>query len=453
MEFAALDRLGLSGLLSQVGKKVYLPQGIFYWTGRAKKEGKPGLNGTIGSAFVTNSELYEGGDERFVIAHLPAVHSFFPGIDPADIYAYAPICGTPGFREAWRQWTIFKAGETYAHVADRLTLPIVVPGITGAISLCARLFLDPGERMICPVQRWENYDTVVTMNLGIEFAEYPHFSGNEFNVQGFVDTVDSVLRSSHRAVAILNFPNNPTGYNPTRTLVRDRLVPAAREIVRRHNKPLVLLFDDAYEGYVYDDESMPVSPFFEFVNVDERLIPVKLDGVSKELLWYGGRVGTITFGVSDAWKNQVSVADLSKDLDNKIGGMVRGTVSNSPHVVQTVASKVLAQPQALCAQRQATIAALKRRYQALVRALPSLPKGVSADPFQGGFFFFLNLEGVDATAVAEHMIAQHGVTVVPAGNAEHGWNGLRIAYCGIDEKHIPAVMAAVGQSVEALRGK
>lgn len=451
MEFKAFELIGFQRLLSDLGQRIFLPQGVFYWSGRAAKEGKPGLNATIGSAFVNHSLLYPGTDDAFVIAHLPDAAAHFPHLSADDVFAYAPICGLPAFREAWRNWILYKGGDEYADIAGHLSLPIVTPGITGAISICARLFLNPGEKIVCPMQRWENYDTVLEANLGIGFEEYPHFDRGEFNIAGFLAAVERVLQHAPRAVAILNFPNNPTGYNPTQELVRERLLPAVCELVQRHDKPLVVLFDDAYEGYVYDGASMPVSPFYEFVNVDDRVVPVKLEGCSKELLWYGGRIGTITFGLCDEWLNEVSADALSKDLDNKIGGLIRGTVSNSPRPVQAVAAKLLAAPATVAAQRQITIDALQRRWQLARRALADPPPGVTPDPFQGGFFLFVNLDGINARAVAEHMIERHGVACVPAEYPAKNWNGLRLAYCGIHEDKVAAVFDALKAAVETQR--
>ena len=59
-EFAALQSTGLEALLSDVGKDMFLPKGIFYWSGRAKKEAK--INGTFGVAMDVRKLIYgEGG--------------------------------------------------------------------------------------------------------------------------------------------------------------------------------------------------------------------------------------------------------------------------------------------------------------------------------------------------------------------------------------------------------
>ncbi|HHH81419.1 MAG TPA: hypothetical protein ENL35_00350, partial [Chloroflexi bacterium] len=64
MEFEALNRSGIANLFSSLGRSIELPQGIFYWTGRAKKEAT--INATIGSARGPESEIVEGAADDVV---------------------------------------------------------------------------------------------------------------------------------------------------------------------------------------------------------------------------------------------------------------------------------------------------------------------------------------------------------------------------------------------------
>jgi hypothetical protein len=49
MEFEIIKKTPLYKALSELGKRIYLPQGVFSWAGRAKKEAE--IMGTLGSAF------------------------------------------------------------------------------------------------------------------------------------------------------------------------------------------------------------------------------------------------------------------------------------------------------------------------------------------------------------------------------------------------------------------
>jgi len=59
MEFEVIKKTPLYNALSEQGKRIYLPQGIFHWSGRAKKEAE--IMGTIGSAFGYEKDFIEGG--------------------------------------------------------------------------------------------------------------------------------------------------------------------------------------------------------------------------------------------------------------------------------------------------------------------------------------------------------------------------------------------------------
>ena len=57
MDFPALKQVGALDFLSEYGKTIYNPTGIFYWSGRAKAEAK--INATIGFRY--------GKSERIVL--------------------------------------------------------------------------------------------------------------------------------------------------------------------------------------------------------------------------------------------------------------------------------------------------------------------------------------------------------------------------------------------------
>ena len=55
MDSKILENTPLYSAFSELGKRISLPQGIFYWSGRAKKEAE--LNGTIGAAYAYENNL------------------------------------------------------------------------------------------------------------------------------------------------------------------------------------------------------------------------------------------------------------------------------------------------------------------------------------------------------------------------------------------------------------
>ena len=210
-----------------------------------------------------------------------------------------------------------------------------------------------------------------------------------------------------------------------------------------------MLFDDAYEGYVYEHDRLPDSLFYHCVNTHPRLLPVKLDGVSKELLCYGARLGAITFGLADEWLAKAGKKALQGELDEKLGGMIRATVSNCNHAEQEIVARFLADPDRLAKARRPVVNDLGRRARVFREACQILPRSITRlDPFQGGFFAFINLDGIDATEVAECLMTEHRLGVVPHKSAAGRVNGIRVAWSGLRERDMGTVCEKILRALE-----
>lgn len=451
MDFPALRHTGAAAFFSEFGKRIYNPQGILYWTRKARAAAR--INATIGSARGRESAVFPNGGEREITLCAPLIHSFFHGLDTEEVVPYTPETGTPAFRAAWRRWILSRAGDESARLERQLHQPILTPGITAAISICARMFVDPGRSVVVADRRWENYDHVLGRNLGLDVVEFPLLRDGDLNVAGLLAAVQRVWLRQDVAVALLNFPNNPTGFCPSEAAGR-RLVDALERLAEGSGKRLALLFDDAYESYVYDPAAMQSSMFYR-CRPRPNFLPVKIDGVTKELLWYGGRAGAISLACPDDWRAPNDAGDLAEELDNKFGGVIRGLFSNSPTVTQSVAAKALAQMDRLLDERRRTFDLLKRRYETLKQELDRLETDLlTVEPFHGGFFCFVNLlpeSGLRATDVANHLLDEHGVGAVPfEGGA---MNGLRIAYCGVECEDLPELCRSLARTVNDLAGR
>ena len=65
-------------------------------------------------------------------------------------------------------------------------------------------------------------------------------------------------------------------------------------------RPVVVYCDDAYHGLVFEPSATTKSLFFELIDRSPNLIPLKCDGATKELSFFGGRVSFLHFGVDKA---------------------------------------------------------------------------------------------------------------------------------------------------------
>ncbi|HPD15061.1 MAG TPA: aminotransferase class I/II-fold pyridoxal phosphate-dependent enzyme [Planctomycetota bacterium] len=444
MEFEALKKSGITNLLSAFGKSISLPQGIFYWTGRAKKEAT--IDATIGSAQGPESEIIAGAPDKAVTFYLPSVQRHFAGLKSEETVPYAPMLGLPDLRKAWRDWILRKVGPLRERVEPCLSLPAVTPGVTGGLFLAAKLFLDKDEVVVSPDRLWENYSNIVERHIGARIETFPFFEAGRFNLKGMQRKLLDTLAQQPKALLMLNFPNNPVGFNPPQDMVQP-IVQALIEVVEQAGKPIVVLCDDAYEGYVYDPAALQRSMFGDLCDAHRRILPIKLDGISKEFLFYGGRLGCLTFGLPSGL--DVDRKTLQEELDNKLGGIVRSTVSNCTRPVQSAILKALGQLDQVLAERQRTVDVLGRRANLLKAefAKVDLPQ-LKLLPFNAGFFCFCDVEGVPANKLAEHLIAKYKIGVVPSEGGKI--NGIRIAFCSVPEKDIPTLVNGIVSAIKDL---
>jgi len=444
MDYEALKKAGIVNLFSTLGRNIALPQGIFYWLGRAKKEAK--INATIGSARGPESEIIPGGSDKQVTFYLPTVLECLRELESEAVFPYAPITGLPQLRDAWREWILRKSGDRRQVVEACLSRPVITPGITGALHVAARLFVEPGEVVVSPDLLWGNYRNIIERNVGARIETFPFFQNGEFNLQGMKRKLLDTVAAQPRAVLVVNFPNNPAGYAPPKPVAR-RIVETLIETVEEAGRPVVVLCDDAYEGYVYEPEALERSLFADLCDAHPRILPVKLDGASKEFLFYGGRVGALTFGVSPRVAGERK--QLAAELDNKLGAVIRSTVSNCPMPVQSALVRALDRLEAVLAERQRVVEVLGRRARLLrselqAAAIPQL----RPLPFNAGFFCFCELDGIKASDFADHLMTKYATGVVPTESGKI--NGVRIAFCSTPEGQIPQLVENLARAASDL---
>ena len=166
--------------------------------------------------------------------------------------------------------------------------PIVTGALTHGLSTATELFLNRGDEIIIPSPYWENYDLMFLSKKGARIRPFELFSGQRFNLSGLADS----LKGQSKALVLLNFPNNPTGYSPTLEEA-DQIARVIKEAADR-GKGLVVLVDDAYFGLIYEKGIVTESLFSRLADLHERVVAVKLDGPTKEDYVWGFRIGFIT---------------------------------------------------------------------------------------------------------------------------------------------------------------
>ncbi|GAI59202.1 unnamed protein product, partial [marine sediment metagenome] len=106
MEFEIIKKTPLYNALSELGKRIYLPQGVFYWAGRAKKEAE--IMGTLGSAFGYEKDFIEGGTSEWVPCYLEDI-KHYTKFNINEIVPYPKISGLEDLKTIWKNWIIEKS--------------------------------------------------------------------------------------------------------------------------------------------------------------------------------------------------------------------------------------------------------------------------------------------------------------------------------------------------------
>jgi len=304
-------------LLSEYGKRFYFPKGIAAQSGEAKKNAKK-LNATIGMAISEGNPMY-----------LEAIHKHLNDVSPKETYTYAPVAGVQKLRDEWAKHIRNKNPE----LGDTpISQPTVVPGLTNGITQLADMFVDPGDSVIVPDMFWGNYRLIFEGRREAALHQFPFFKKNleGMDIDALKDTVRNKSKNG-KAVLILNFPNNPTGYSPT-TQEAEEIARAVEKLGNEGYKLLVIV-DDAYFGLFYEENLYTQSLFAKLAGIHENILAVKADGATKEDFVWGFRIGFLTFGCKGL------SADQYEAIITKLKGSLRASISNANHLAQTLLLK------------------------------------------------------------------------------------------------------------------
>ena len=436
MKFTNLKKTSIWNALSSLGRDIETPQGIFYWSSRAKTEAE--IDGTIGIA----------QDDDGVISHLKSAETWagknvMDRLPKAKIFSYAPIQGLESLRKKWLK----KLLKEHPSLGQHATMPVVTNGITHALDLAGRLLMNKGETIVTADKSWENYEHIFSdlQGINLEFFELFTKTG-EFNVNSIIETCRKVAAKQSKVVLLLNFPHNQTGFMPS-SADFEKLAKGLRELCESLPKiSFVVILDDAYEGYVYDDKGQKLSPASKLFITKPNFTLCKMDGISKALLAYGYRVAFITFFVNSTDGIPFVEADLkavSAEICDKIGAIIRGEISQVNHHGQVLADALLDDWETVESERGRVIGMLKERWNVMMKATEECyekfgKEKIWVSPCNGGFFGYFNVaKGIDPKKIADRLLREKKVGVVPSEN------GMRVAFCAVAKEKIPRMMESI----------
>lgn len=406
-------------MLSDKGKAIFFPKkGILAQSAEAK--GKK-INATIGMAIED-----DGTPMR--------LNSIAKKIDlnPKDVFPYAPSFGKSELRKVWQEMIRKKN----LSLGDKtISLPVVTNALTHGLSILGYMFVNPGDKIILADKFWGNYKLIFKNAYNGELDGFNTFKEGGFDIEALRA---KLAEKGDKKILLLNFPNNPTGYTPTKGEAEE-IVSVVRESAES-GKIILVICDDAYFGLVYEDEVYEESLFSRLADLHENVLAVKADGATKEDYVWGFRVGFITYaskGISD---------ESCKALEDKTSGAVRGNISNAAHISQSLVLNAFKSDN-YWDEKKEKYEVLKSRYEKVKEVLKDekYKEYFSALPYNSGYFMCVELDELDGEEARKRLLERYDTGVIAVKNI------LRVAFSSVGADLIPELFENIFNACKDLR--
>ncbi len=416
---------GVFDTLSEYGRRVFFPHGILKQAGEAKQKAHK-IDATLGIATEEDHPMY-----------LDCFHQYVNNMDPKEIYPYAAPAGIQELRDVWLD-KIRRENPDLKNVP--LSKPIVTSGLTNGINVAADLFADVDDELIIPDKLWPNYRLIFNIKKQSYLRHFHLFSQTGgFNLDGMKLALEGLFPHQKKVMISLNFPNNPTGYCPTNKEM-EAIANLIVSFIEQSGTAVVTLIDDAYYGLSYEQPNQP-SIFSFLANRHEKLLALKLDGITKEAFAWGFRVGFMTYSCKSPEPD--SLFDI---LSEKTVGVLRASISSSSHVSQRIALKGLTDS-AFHTQQHEKRELLLKRYEHTKEILSksNYSDAWSVYPFNSGYFLTLQLKNAPAEQVRLRLLDDHGIGTISLGDTD-----LRITFSCLELNQIEPIFDTIYQCVKTV---
>ena len=300
---------------------------------------------------------------------------------------YSHNLGLPELRQAIATYASGLHGPVDV---DRIA--VTSSGVT-ALMLAMQLLAGAGDEVVAVVPVWPNL-TAQPVILGAHVTRVPLRPRHGLWQLDLNELLAQVTPRTR--VLLVNAPNNPPGWTLTRAEQQALLAHCRRT-------GTWIVADEVYERVYFG--GTPAAPsFLDVATPDDRLIVAQ--SFSKSFLMTGWRLGWLV---------------LPQGQLDEAGKLLEFNSSCAPVFVQRGGLAALALADTLVPRTTAHLQACRDR---LIGGLQQLPGVTVAAPL-GGMYAFFRLEGEDdSLALAQRLVAQHGLGLAPGaafGDEGEGW--------------------------------
>jgi aromatic-amino-acid transaminase len=389
---------------SRNGRNIPREDKIFGINNRAKD-----MIAREGKAKVTNATVGSLLDDEGNLIVLSSVDETLKKLSPLEYADYAPIGGTPEFKEA------VKKAALGSYIPKGYVEAVATPGGTGAIRNTISNYSEYGDKVLTTDWHWAPYNTIAG-EIGRSIETFELFDANRnFNIFSFESKINELLNIQDHLVIILNTPaHNPTGYSLSETDWEN--VVSVLNKCKKHKK-IALLVDVAYIDFAGDEEEYrKFLPLLE--NLSENVLPIIGYSMSKTYTLYGMRCGAMvciakTLEIAEEFKR---VCEFSS----------RGTWSNCAKAPQAMITRIFDDEELykkVEAERAYFRTMLLERGKAFEKAAKEV--GLEILPFDSGFFVSIPCEEPD---LVSRKLEEEGLFIVPLAK------GLRVSIASVSEE-------------------
>lgn len=407
-------------MLSDLGKSMYYPKGILTQSAEAKLVD---YNATIGMATTKNGKMYAA-----------SLYDMFNDMSTDEVFGYAPPQGMESLRQLWND-KMLKENPELSEKA--ISTPVVTNALTHGLSLVGDLFVNENDVVLLPHHNWGNYKLVFGVRHKANIETYPIFDEDgHFTTDGLINKLEQITQE--KVIMVLNYPNNPTGYTPTQSEVQ-KMVSAIDQLGQR-GVNVVVVVDDAYYGLFFEDVYTQ-SIFTALTQLDNpHVLPVRLDGATKEFFAWGFRVGFMTFGLSDDSTKAI--------LEAKLKGLIRSNNSSGASPSQAAVQHVLKNNDKFDREIQQNIETLRARYEITKEIVYREAYQTLWQPydFNSGYFMALQVKQVNAETLRQHLLEKYSIGIISLNEQD-----IRIAFSCIEKEDIEHVFNTIAQAIQELQ--
>ena len=203
---------------------------------------------------------------------------------------------------------------------------------------------------------------------------------------------------------------------------------------------MITVVDDAYYGLFYEDVYTQ-SIFTAITQLDSKnILPIRLDGATKEFFAWGLRVGFLTFGLNNQKAKDV--------LEAKVKGLIRSNISSGAMPSQSAIKYILENHEQFDKEIQANVKTLQERYEVTKEVVydEKYKQQWQAYDFNSGYFMALKVIGVNPEELRVHLIDKYSIGIIALNDTD-----IRIAFSCVEKNDIPHVFDSIAKAIDDLK--